>query len=212
MAKFAGGILGAFSGKVGSVIGGNWKGIDYMRGKARKTNRKPTQSQAEQQAKFKMMVDFLKPLSDLFVISYSGTANQRSPLNSALSKNMKMAVTGTWPNFGIDYSQVSISKGDMPNAKAPTAVAVAGGMINFTWRMGQLTGKAKPTDKCIVVVYCPDLEQFLYIGDGAARSTEAFSLDAEDFIGKLVHTWLGFVSVKGDEIANSIYTGAITVS
>ena len=28
------GILGGFSGKVGSVIGGIWKGISYMRGLA----------------------------------------------------------------------------------------------------------------------------------------------------------------------------------
>ena len=26
------GILGGFSGKVGTVIGGSWKGITYMRG------------------------------------------------------------------------------------------------------------------------------------------------------------------------------------
>jgi hypothetical protein len=25
------GILGGFSGKVGNVVGGTWKGIDYMR-------------------------------------------------------------------------------------------------------------------------------------------------------------------------------------
>jgi len=31
MGKINQGILGGFSGKVGNVIGGNWKGIDYMR-------------------------------------------------------------------------------------------------------------------------------------------------------------------------------------
>ena len=28
------GILGGFSGKVGNVVGGTWKGIDYMRSKS----------------------------------------------------------------------------------------------------------------------------------------------------------------------------------
>ena len=36
MGKISQGILGGFSGKVGTVIGGNWKGIDYMRSKASK--------------------------------------------------------------------------------------------------------------------------------------------------------------------------------
>ena len=31
MGKISQGILGGFSGKVGNVVGGNWKGIDYMR-------------------------------------------------------------------------------------------------------------------------------------------------------------------------------------
>ena len=31
------GILGGFSGKVGTVVGSSWKGISYMRGKT--TNR-----------------------------------------------------------------------------------------------------------------------------------------------------------------------------
>ena len=31
MGKISQGILGGLSGKVGNVIGGNWKGIDYLR-------------------------------------------------------------------------------------------------------------------------------------------------------------------------------------
>lgn len=31
MGTFSKGILGGFSGTVGTVIGGNWKGIQYMR-------------------------------------------------------------------------------------------------------------------------------------------------------------------------------------
>jgi hypothetical protein len=31
MGKINQGILGGFSGKVGNVVGGSWKGIEYMR-------------------------------------------------------------------------------------------------------------------------------------------------------------------------------------
>jgi hypothetical protein len=33
MGKISKGILGGFSGTVGTVVGGKWKGIDYMRSK-----------------------------------------------------------------------------------------------------------------------------------------------------------------------------------
>jgi hypothetical protein len=44
MATFEKGILGGFSGKVGTVIGGNWKGIDFMRSRANKRTFVPSQS------------------------------------------------------------------------------------------------------------------------------------------------------------------------
>ena len=33
MGKIGKGILGGISGKVANVVGGNWKGIDYLRSK-----------------------------------------------------------------------------------------------------------------------------------------------------------------------------------
>ena len=60
MASFQKGILGGFSGKVGTVVGGNWKGIDYMRSKGVNGNKNPTLSQLTQQAKFKLGIIFLR--------------------------------------------------------------------------------------------------------------------------------------------------------
>jgi hypothetical protein len=42
------GILGGFSGKVGTVVGGTWKGIDYMCSKSNRRNFVPSQKQLEQ--------------------------------------------------------------------------------------------------------------------------------------------------------------------
>jgi len=41
MGKIEKGILGGFSGKVGTVVGGNWRGIDYMRSKGKRSNTAP---------------------------------------------------------------------------------------------------------------------------------------------------------------------------
>jgi len=41
MATFKNGPNGGFSGKVGSVVGSSWKGIDYIRGLPAKRKNKP---------------------------------------------------------------------------------------------------------------------------------------------------------------------------
>ena len=52
MGKINQGILGGFSGKVGNVIGGTWKGIDYMRVKPAHVTNPKTEGQVDQRSKF----------------------------------------------------------------------------------------------------------------------------------------------------------------
>ena len=61
MGKYIKGILGSFLGKVGTVIGSSWKGIEYMRSRGKKSSKPPTQAQLIQQAKFKLLVRFVIP-------------------------------------------------------------------------------------------------------------------------------------------------------
>jgi hypothetical protein len=42
MAKFNKGILGGFSGTVGTVVGANWRGMDVMRSRPKKSGSTPT--------------------------------------------------------------------------------------------------------------------------------------------------------------------------
>ncbi len=57
------GILGGFSGKVGTVVGGSWKGISYMRGRAQSVKNPRTEAQMEQRSKFALTLSFLKPIT-----------------------------------------------------------------------------------------------------------------------------------------------------
>ena len=62
MGKIRKGVLGGFSGTVGTVVGGNWNGIQYMR--SLPDVRKTTNSVAVevQKAKFTLAANFLRPL------------------------------------------------------------------------------------------------------------------------------------------------------
>src|SRR5665811_1743364 len=117
------GILGGFSGKVGTVVGGTWKGIDYMRIKSNRRNFVPSQKQLEQEAKFSLMMRFLQPLAALLKITFNDFAVKKTGMNSAFAYNLENAITGTYPNFTIAYANVLVSRGDLPNALGPTVTS-----------------------------------------------------------------------------------------
>ncbi len=58
MATIVKGILGGFSGKVGTVVGANWRGKDIIRSRPKPSKKPPTDKQVIQQLKFKMAVTF----------------------------------------------------------------------------------------------------------------------------------------------------------
>lgn len=84
-----------------TVIGGTWKGIDYMRSKSNRRNFTPSLAQLEQQAKFALMMRFLQPMSALLKISFHDFAIKKTGINSAFSYNLLNAITGVYPAFTI---------------------------------------------------------------------------------------------------------------
>ncbi len=56
MGRINQGILGGFSGKVGNVVGGNWKGIDYMRVKPASVANPKTVGQVNQRTKWSVYI------------------------------------------------------------------------------------------------------------------------------------------------------------
>ena len=204
------GILGGFSGKVGTVIGGNWKGIDYMRSQSSTRRTTFTQPQLEQQAKFALSVKFLQPMSGLLSVSFRDYAIRMTGFNNALRYTLINAVSGTYPAYTIDYSVALVSRGDLPNALSP-GVNSTGGAVRFVWTDNSGTGKAMPTDKSIMVVYCPAKQQSIYTTTGPDRSAGSGIITATPFLGEQVETYLGFISEDGKNIASSIFTGSITV-
>jgi hypothetical protein len=73
------GILGGFSGKVGTVVGASWKGIAYMRSLPQKVKNPRTTGQRSQRSKFSLALKLLQPLTAFCVQvgSCTHTSNRR---------------------------------------------------------------------------------------------------------------------------------------
>jgi hypothetical protein len=144
--------------------------------------------------------------------TFKGFTSQMTAFNNAVSYMLKNAVTGTAPNFSISYANVLISRGELPNAVAPLAAATPTGGVEFRWTNNAGTGIAHANDRVVLLAYEPQSNSSVYSSNTAMRSNELATLNLSAFHGKTVHTYIGFMSANGKEVANSIYTGEVVVS
>lgn len=213
MGKIAQGVLGGFSGKVGNIVGGTWKGIDYMRIKPANVSNPKTQGQLDQRSKFSTVLKFLQPLTDFLKVGFKLYAIKMTQFNSAMSYNLNNAITGTYPNFTIDYTKALVSRGSLVGAAGAAAASSSAGVVEFTWSDNTGSGNAQGTDKALLVVYNATKGYAVYDTAGASRATQSQTLAVpSDFSGDTVQAFIGFVSEDGKEIANSLHIGSVTVA
>lgn len=169
MARINQGISGGFSGKVGTVTGGNWNGIDYMRSNESVRKNSNSTAQFNQRARLTTVVQFLRPLKQFLRIGFKNHASKLSAFNAATSYNMEHALAGTFPDYCIDYSRVRISQGMLPGALNPSAVAGPSGEIRFTWENNSSAIDAMADDRAAIVIYNPARQSVLSFMGGSTR-------------------------------------------
>lgn len=211
MGKINQGILGGFSGKVGTVVGGSWKGITYMRAKAVSVANPRTEAQLSQRARFTTALRFLQPCTDFLRTGYKNYAVKQTAFNAAMSHTLSNAVTGAYPAFGIDPSKVMLSRGALTTAVNVQAV-VSDGTVKVSWDDNSSLGSAKPTDRALAIVVNPDNGEAVYKTTGTTRNSSSEMLDIPtDWTGDSAEVYLGFISDDGKEVANSVYGGSILI-
>jgi hypothetical protein len=213
MGKINQGILGGFSGKVGNVIGGNWKGIDYMRVKPASVANPQTEGQVDQRSKFSTVLRFLQPMKDFVKIGFKGYANKMTEFNSAMSYNLKNSITGSYPNFTIDYANALISRGSLASVLNGAANSASAGSVSFTWDDNSSDGNAQATDKSMLLVYNADKDEAIFVTEGAVRNAGSQALTVPDsYSGGVVQCFISFISEDGLSVANSKHVGSVTVA
>jgi len=206
------GILGGFSGKVGTVIGASWKGIDYMRSIPVSVLNPNTPAQVEHRAKFSAIVNFLKPLTAFLRIGFKSQAIKMSGYNAAMAANFKNVITGTYPAFAIDYSKVSVSQGNLPGAMNPTTVSAIAGTVRFTWENNTWETNASADDQAVLVVYNPIKQAAVSVIGGITRAAGAQSVTLPNsFAGDEVQCYIAFTNANQSVISNSQYVMGLIV-
>jgi len=211
MATFEGGILGGFKGKVGAVVGSTWRGLNVMRSKPKKSGKAPSEDQAIQQERFKLMSGFLSPISSILDSYYGNSASEKSRFNLAMSYHLKEAIAGISPNLEIDFERVDLTKGKGLKTKNATVLANASG-IKFSWLNNAAVNSSDADDLALVMVFNPDKNEFITEKTAVTRADLTYTLDVpEEFAGDEVHCWISFVNPKGKSANNSTYLNTVTL-
>ena len=212
MGKISQGILGGLSGKVGNIIGGSWKGIDYIRIKPSSVANPRTPGQVNQRNKFSATIEFLQPNKDFLNVGYKAFAIKKTAFNSAMSNVLSNAITGIAPNFTVDYSLALLSKGNLSTPLNGSVDLATANQVTFNWDDNSADGNADTTDKSMVLAYNPSKKESIYILDGAARSITSQLLTLPtSYSGDTIQLFMAFVSENG-VVSNSVYLGSGTVA
>jgi hypothetical protein len=213
MATISQGILGGFSGKVGTVIGGSWKGIDYMRSQAVSVSNPRTEAQLDQRARFGATLKFLQPLTPFLRVGFKNYAVKMTAFNNAMSYNLNNALTGVYPEYAIDYASALVSRGSLPGALNPEISSTASSVIDFTWEDNSTDSNAMADDKVLLVVYNPAKQQAVTVVGGNARTegSQAVTVPAA-FTGDQVHCYIAFQNANQSVLSNSQHVGGLIIT
>ncbi|NRD21520.1 hypothetical protein HNV08_15805 [Winogradskyella eckloniae] len=213
MGKIPQGILGSLSGKVGSIIGGSWKGIDYIRIKPASVANPRTEGQVNQRNKFTITLEYLQATKDFIKIGYKSFATKKTEFNAAMSYVLNNAVGGIAPNFTIDYSLALLSRGSLSGVLNGTTDLATAGQVSFDWDDNSAEGNANATDKAMVLVYNPSKKESISILDGADRTVGSQVVTIPNtYAGDTVELFMAFVSADGTQVSNSVYLGSGTAA
>ncbi len=219
MASYKQGILGAFSGKLGNVIGTFWKGISVMRVVPANITNPNTLAQQAQRAKFKLITQFVAANAKFFKLGFGAMTARMTEYNAAIKANFS-SIIGSYPTLSVDPKNLVTSKGELPSLDGFAGVSTEPATIDITWDDNSGIQGAAATDKISMAAFDEATGEAVYALQSADRISESatFNLPAS-WTGKTVTVYayltredIMFGIHSMDQISDSVKINGITVA
>jgi hypothetical protein len=211
MAILLNGIFGTLSGTIGNLVFRNLRGVTVVSRRPVRGKKNITRAQLEQQAKFAMTLRLLKPLVPLLRITYHSHPGRMGTFNRAFSDNIRNAISGGYPAYRINWPALQLSNGNLPALPVEVMAGRNEGTLDFRWHSGCGQDPARAGDRIWVAVYCEELDLWEFKTDGAPRKEGRWSFHVQEFRGRFVKVYTGFVSANGKLSTRSSYAGPLEV-
>jgi hypothetical protein len=205
------GILGGFSGKVGSVVGSSWKGIAVMKAKPLSVTNPQTAAQTEQRDRMTGIVAVARILLAALIQPYWNPFAQRmSGYNAFVSENIDTFVADVFTDYADFYS----TRGSLLGVVVTGVVATAAGnTITVSWTDNSGTADALATDEMIFVVYNATQDYWIVDAGNDLRNGSPYPIPdavmvAADALKVYTSTSRPNYSKVSDSVYNAVAVGA----
>lgn len=208
MGRINTGILGPFTGNVGTVVGSSWKGIPYI--KARPVRKKAAgPAEMANRNKFAMAQNWLQPVTGFVRQGFKNYTLRVEGFLAAKSWMLRNSFEGTGEELSINPALVKLSHGTLPLSNHIRVEKKNVDEFHFSWDT-DLTENNHGKDQVMVLAYDIDHQYAVMLTTGQFREIGKDKLTVDRLKGKNYHVYLAFVSADRNDQSDSVYLGKIT--
>lgn len=214
MAKINWGITSGFVGKLGNVVGFNWKGQNVQRSHTVNGRKSQTKEQSLQRARFALITH---AAGDLYEAIYAGfraeARNRRTTQNGLFVRENMQNVIGDAPELlSLDYEHLKLSFGKLPGVELAD-VAVTGNVLSASIEEANMDDhRASEKDHVYLVAYCPEVNNSKCMAVGKRNEEGELSLTmSAKWAGKRIYAYafvIGGASYNEGVASQTEYLGA----
>ena len=221
MAKLDMGILGGFSGRVGTVVGYHRRGAWFVRAYQPHIKDRKSAAQLEQRSRFKAMIQFASPATPMLRVGLRKVAadwqitegnaflklnhqnflnNQNNQNNQNFQNNLNnqnIPNNRNIQNNQINYSGLQFSYGHLTALKGLQYTVDEEGVLHVRW---ESAGGVR-SDRVHIYVYCRGRG---LCAEGRRGEGRVQLLLPEDFMSDELHVWAFAASANG-EVSATVY-------
>lgn len=204
------GILGGFSGTVGTVVGANWRGMDVIRSRPKSSGSNPTVAQLMQREKFSLAMKFQNSLRAMQSRLYGENSGVKSRVNLAASYLLREVVAEENGQAVLVMSKVIVTKGEVTGFQNLSVTAATGEILNFVWDNNSNETLAKSTDIFCTAIFEEESGVFNVQEGPDERDAQASSVALPaSWGGKSVHVYAFLQDATQDKACKSTYLGKV---
>ena len=210
MARINWGITNGFIGKLGNVVGFNWKGINLQRAKTRVSNPR-TKAQMLQRTKFAVSGKLARMLYDALYYGYRNEARMlRSTQTGLFMRENKGAVTGNIDALTINYEGLKLSLKSIKGVVFGQ-MAIDGNVLTVPVTNEALIGRrVSEKDRIYICLLCPEKEECICQAVGERKDASVSINIPASWGSRKVYVYgyvIGAQIDNADEASETVYIG-----
>lgn len=212
MAHNTNGILGPITGKVGPVVGLQWRGKNILRAAPQKNSKKASEKQLTQRAKMTLASQFIAPCKALIGQLCTVKVGGKTAVEAALSNLLKKALYQEGDQVCIWYNKVIFTFGYLPTTQHTKLFLNDKKEVELQWIDNSNNGLTEEEDRLTVLLYHQESSVYYHYQWCARRQDKHVKLELPlDVKPGDIHAWTVWTDEANTNNSTSSYVGMIVI-